>query len=142
MALSTLGVLLLILERRLGVRAAIFLGACSAVVVVDAGLNMLLGPTPDIGGVDSLLEANFPSGHVAYATGLFGGAAVLALMWDQRDIAAVAAAVPAFGGPAQVVYAAHLISDVLAGYALGLAWVSLMLLVFWVLAPPGGHRDP
>ena len=130
-ALVTVLVLAAVLGRRLGGRAAFLVVACAGVVVPEAALNAVLGPTPAIAAVDITIPAGFPSGHVAYATAVFGALASLALMRGERDLAVLAAALALLMGPARVLAGVHLVSDVLAGYALGLVWLTLALLFVW-----------
>lgn len=130
-ALLTVAALAVVLWPRLGGRSVAFTLACAAVVLPEAALNAILGPAPEIVAVDRTIPAGFPSGHVAYATALFGGMATIALMRGHPDVAGLAAAVAVLMGPARVVKGVHLVSDVLAGYALGLAWLIGMVLAVW-----------
>jgi undecaprenyl-diphosphatase len=109
-----------------GRRAAALIVAAACVVVLNALLKHLFGPTPlwderhDYG-------LNFPSGHVAYATAVFGAVAWLAWGRRQRAIAVTAVALIVLMGVDRVLSRAHLPSDVLAGYLVGGAWLFLVL---------------
>lgn len=121
----TVGVLALLVGRRRGSRAALFVVATAGVVLVNIVLKAAIGITPPFHdlGYPYGVGGNFPSGHVSYATAVFGGVAWLAWTGRQRDMAFVAALlVPVMGGE-RIVSGAHLLSDVLAGYALGGAWL-------------------
>jgi undecaprenyl-diphosphatase len=86
--------------------------------------------------------SSFPSGHVAAATTLFGGVAVLFLAWTRawwRWLALAGAAVAVLlVAAARLYYGVHYPTDVLAGLVLGLAWLSVCA---HVLRPgPGAAR--
>lgn len=66
---------------------------------------------------------NYPSGHTVYGVVMFGSLAWLAWAHQRRDIAAVLIALVALMGPFRVVADAHFVSDVLAGYLSGVAWL-------------------
>jgi len=77
-----------------------------------------------------------PSGHVAYAVSLFGMAACVML---EQGLAVPAAALGVIGvamGPARILDGGHLLADVAAGYAIGLAWLLTLLLVGFPWALP------
>jgi undecaprenyl-diphosphatase len=135
-AAGTVGVLALLAGRRAGARAAAFVVACSAVVVAEAALNAVLGVSPPMRAVLPGSSANFPSGHVAYATAVFGCVALLARRAGQTDLVAVAVLLALLMGVARIVYGVHLLADVLAGYALGCAWLALATLAFFNLQTP------
>jgi undecaprenyl-diphosphatase len=136
-ALLTVATLALVLWRRLGVRAAVYVVACSAVVVPDALLNELLGPTPTFLAGVSGSAPNFPSGHTTYATAVFGGLGLLALVHRAVDLALLGAAAVVLMAASRVLFGVHYLSDVLAGFALGAAWLSLVALAIWGL--PGAR---
>ncbi|CAB4933822.1 unannotated protein [freshwater metagenome] len=123
-ALGSVVVATWLVARGVGRRAAVLVVVAFAGVLLNDVLKAQLGPTPlwstkpEIG-----TDANFPSGHAFYAAS-FGGA-LLRLAWlrGRPDLVALAAALIALSGPARVVQGVHLPSDVLAGFALGLAWL-------------------
>lgn len=79
---------------------------------------------------------SFPSGHaqaamVGYAVLLLVGLAYLDRRW-RRVAVGVSVVMVAAIGFSRVALAAHFVSDVVAGYLLGLAWVMLMASAFHV----------
>jgi len=115
-----------------GRRWATVVVASAGVVVLNALLKHLLGATPlwvelDHGGL------NFPSGHMAYATALFGSLALVAWRHGQRALTATPAALIALMAVDRVLAEAHLPSDVIAGFLVGAAW---LLAVLALIAPP------
>jgi undecaprenyl-diphosphatase len=106
---------------------------------LGVGFNTLLkiasGPTP------LMLEynpagLNFPSGHTVYAVTVFGALGWIA--WLRRDgLAAWAFAfLVALMGPFRVIGEAHFVSDVVAGYLVGLAWLVPAAIVTGHVARP------
>lgn len=125
-AVLTVAILAGLAYALLGARWALLVAAASGVVVLNAALKQLFGPTAlwvtlRHGG------HNFPSGHVAYATSLFGLVGVLALAHRARVIAAACLAVIVLMGCDRVIGQTHLPSDVIAGYAVGGAWLCALL---------------
>lgn len=123
-ALCSVGVATWLVARSVGRRAAVLLVVAFAGVLLNDLVKAELGPTPlwstkpEIG-----TDANFPSGHAFYAAS-FGGA-LLRLAWLRRrpDLVVLAAILIGLSGPARVIQGVHLPSDVLAGLALGTAWL-------------------
>jgi undecaprenyl-diphosphatase len=79
-------------------------------------------------GPDLPPTASFPSGHVAAATALYGGVAVLVVLhtrawWRWLALAGAAVAVLLVAA-ARLYYGVHYPTDVLAGLVLGLAWLA------------------
>jgi membrane-associated phospholipid phosphatase len=111
-----------------GPRWAALVVAAAGVVVLNAALKHVFGPTP-LWTEHHFKGINLPSGHVAYVTALFGLVAWLALDRGRRAAAAACLLLVALIGPARIVAGTHLPSDVLAGYAVGLAWLALVLAV-------------
>jgi membrane-associated phospholipid phosphatase len=107
----------------------VILGASMA-VVANLVLRSVVGPTPPFVSGTHGDGHNFPSGHTAYAAAVFG--AIVVLWWPQRPGAtpwSAAFLVPAvLMGPASIITSTHLLSDVLAGYCLGIAWLAAVLL--------------
>lgn len=117
-------------------------------VVVTAGIELLVGnakgayerPRPDVGSAIALPQNfSFPSGHAAAiaAYGLLGVLVATSLRSHRARVAAVAAglAVGAAMGASRIVLNVHFVSDVLAGYSLGLAWLAGWLLVREAVRP-------
>jgi undecaprenyl-diphosphatase len=139
-------VLAAVLLWRRRVRLALF------VIVANAGSSLLNGlvktavnrsrPVVD----HPLLHEpgkSFPSGHaqaaiVGYAVLLFLVLPHLNRVW-RRVAAGVAVVMVAAIGFSRVALAAHYVSDVLAAYLLGLAWVAAMASVFHVWRSPRPH---
>jgi undecaprenyl-diphosphatase len=101
--------------------------------------------------VERLVEAggfSFPSGHSLASAAIYATAAVLVAVQARRTIdralcAGVAAAVLAGIGASRVYLGVHYASDVLGGYAAGLAWAFALLAAAAFLrkagaAPPDG----
>jgi undecaprenyl-diphosphatase len=118
-AISTALGLGLILRRRVGAGASRFLLVAATSGLVARALKHTIGPTaPWHVLFPATTTGSFPSGHVVYATALFGA---IALQHPRR--APVCWAIVAAMGPARVLDGAHLVSDVLAGYGVGFAWL-------------------
>lgn len=77
-----------------------------------------------------------PSGHVAYAISLFGMVACVLLQQGHVGLAAAFAVIGLAMGPARILDGGHLLTDVAAGYAFGLAWLLTILLVGFAWAVP------
>jgi undecaprenyl-diphosphatase len=127
-AVATVAIVAAIVWENLGRRWALLVVAASGVVTLTASLKHLLGATP----LWSSLERgglNYPSGHVAYATSLGGFLALLAWWRGQRAATAALVLVAVLMGPQRVIARTHLPSDVIAGYAAGLAWLCLVVAI-------------
>jgi len=136
-------------ERLIGPRHAVLVLAAVAAVAVNAIVKTIVGPTPlQVLKEGPFASSNFPSGHVVYATALFGTLAWFALARGRRGVFAAMLALVIGMGPFRVIAGAHWPSDVLAGYALGLAWaiVVLVLGIRWATyeetAPPEEGDEP
>jgi undecaprenyl-diphosphatase len=117
-----------------GMRLAWIPAAAAAVVFASAGLKELFGPSPLESQTAFTPTGTLPSTHTAFAASVLGLAVWLALR-ERRVVAAAAlAGVVVFIGPLRVLEGAHWPSDVVAGYALGFAW----LLAVLALAGSGG----
>jgi undecaprenyl-diphosphatase len=130
-----------IVDRKLGRRYGVLVLVAVGAVALSTILKTILGPTPlqrslYVGG---LVPASFPSGHVVYITSLCGLVAWFALARGNRPIFLAMGLIILGMGPFRVVEGAHWPSDVLAGYALGLAW-SIVVLVFGL--PWAAPRKP
>jgi len=76
-----------------------------------------------------LRRGELPSGHVVYITSLCGLLGWFALARGHRATCAVMLLLILAMGPFRVIDGAHWPSDVLAGYALGLAWTIIVLVI-------------
>jgi membrane-associated phospholipid phosphatase len=126
-AIAVVGSVVAVVADQRGVRWAVLVLAASAVVVLTTALKAMFGPTPLWETAHA--TSNFPSGHTAFATSLLGLLAVMARGGGSRIAAGVLAAWAAAMGPAMVVRGAHLPSDVLSGYAVGIAWLITVVLI-------------
>jgi membrane-associated phospholipid phosphatase len=103
-------------------RTAYGLVVACLVIPLNALLKLVSGPTPlwsaahvhDVGH-------NFPSGHVAFVTSVVGYLGLVAARRDKRVAVAMVLLVVLGMGPARVLAGAHLVSDVIAGYLVGLS---------------------
>jgi hypothetical protein len=84
---------------------------------------------------------NFPSGHVVYITSLCGLLGWFALARGHRATSVTMLLLILAMGPLRVVDGAHWPSDVLAGYALGLAWTIAVLVIGLPWAAGIRHRE-
>jgi membrane-associated phospholipid phosphatase len=127
------GVALLIRHDRLLVARLAFalLATASSVELVKQAIARA---RPDaLAWIGPLHSFSFPSGHAASAMALFGFLAIIAFRLRSRvrrftALAALGLLILGIGA-SRIVLAAHYASDVLAGYALGLFWLSLAFLV-------------
>lgn len=129
-ALVTVTIAVAVVGRALGALAGATVLLASAGVVLNEAVRTILGPTPTSQASFGALVENYPSGHAAYATSLFGTLAWLAWRHGRRDAAAVLTGLIVVMGPARVLSSAHLVSDVLGGYLLGGAWLVLVLAIY------------
>ena len=104
-------------------------------VVVPVLKSIYDRPRPDAGSpIDLPRSTSFPSGHAATGVAVFGALALLAAgrARSRRAAAGVLAAGLLVGvaiGASRVVLNVHFVSDVLAGFCVGLAWLCACLLV-------------
>ena len=129
-ALLTVAVAAAVVWHVLDRRRAAGVVLAAAVVLMSTALKALFGPTQMF--ADALPQSdavNYPSGHVAYATALFGFLGFLGLERRRVEAALVALLLIAIMGPARVLTGAHIPSDVLGGYLLGAAW--LLVAILW-----------
>jgi len=117
-ALVTVAVLATYSHLRGGPRAALLPVAAAAVVVVTTIAKDLPGRATSL-----------PSGHVAYAVAVGGYAAWLLLRAGHPGRAAALFGLALLMAPARVIDGAHEPPDVIAGIALGIAWLLVVLVV-------------
>jgi undecaprenyl-diphosphatase len=157
-ALSTIGsapvywvvftLIVLWLARRGRRKTAVFV---AATMLGSAGLNALVKAAVHRARPvlpDPVAHANglsFPSGHAQSAVVAFGLLLLLALpdlRGVRRGVAiAVAAAMVLAIGFSRVALGVHFVSDVLAGYVLGAAWLAAMTAVFNQWRRESGSRE-
>lgn len=127
-------VVALLLLRRRAVNDAIFLGVVAlGVELLNAVLKLTFHrPRPESAFVH-LDTYSFPSGHAAGATAVYGALAYLAARRAAGPLrAAILAGTPvliALIGFSRLYLGAHYLSDVLAGFCLGAAWLFAWLTV-------------
>ncbi len=91
-------------------------------------------PRPDAGSpIDLPHSTSFPSGHAATGIAMFGALALIAAGRARSPAAAAGMLVLGFSigvgvGVSRVVLNVHFVSDVLAGFCVGLAWLCVCLL--------------
>jgi membrane-associated phospholipid phosphatase len=111
---------------------ATFAGSAIAVALLKAWFDR---PRPELGSAVALpSSASFPSGHATAAVASLGAAAVLvterlessrlrAWVWGVTIAGGVAV------GLSRILLNVHYVTDVLAGFSLGLAWLAACLLL-------------
>lgn len=126
-------VLAAVTASELGPRSAVLVPAAAASVLLAELVSAALGPTSQeyggAAGINLGPEDNFPSGHAAYAAAVYGAVSWLAFASGHRVLAGALALPVALMGPALALLGNHYPADILAGYALGLAWLIAVLLV-------------
>jgi undecaprenyl-diphosphatase len=135
----------LLLRARRRADALLVLVVLLGVQLLTAGLKQAFERArPDVGSAIPLPQSySFPSGHAATAAAFFGLltllVAALAPPGRRRALVLAAGATTAVAiGASRVVLNVHYLSDVLAGFALGMAWLALCLLAAsWL---PGVER--
>jgi undecaprenyl-diphosphatase len=107
------------------------LGVQAIVVVLKSVYER---PRPDAGSpIDLPHSTSFPSGHAATGIAMFGALALIAAGRARSPAAAARILVLGFSigvgvGASRVVLNVHFVSDVLAGFCVGLAWLCVCLL--------------
>jgi membrane-associated phospholipid phosphatase len=130
-----------LVERYLGRRYAMLMLASVGVVALNEILKRAVGPTPlELKVFGENVAPNFPSGHVVYLTSLCAPLAWFALARHKRLIFTAMVLLTLGMGPFRIVAGAHWPSDVLAGYALALAWTITVLVVGLPWAAAGRSR--
>jgi membrane-associated phospholipid phosphatase len=114
-------------------RTALLVPAAAASALLSDLLKAVLGPTSQeyggAAGINLGPGANFPSGHAAYAVAVYGVVSWLAFGRGHRGVAGALALPVVLMGPALALLGNHYPADIVAGYALGLGWLLLVLLV-------------
>jgi membrane-associated phospholipid phosphatase len=131
-----------LVDRYLGRRYAMLILASVGVVALNEILKRVVGPTPlelKVFGKD--VAPNYPSGHVVYLTSLCAPLAWFALARHKRLIFTAMALLTLGMGPFRIVSGTHWPSDLLAGYALALAWTIVVLVIGLPWAAAGRSRE-
>lgn len=114
--------------------------------VLSNGAKGLLDRPRPSGGLVEATGASFPSGHATQGTAFFvmlGVVLAEALPQGWRVLgASVAVVVGLLSGLSRLVLGVHWLTDVVGGFALGLAWSSALLLVRLREAEPGLPTEP
>jgi undecaprenyl-diphosphatase len=113
--------------RAYGRRHAALVLAALGVSIITTVLKVSFGRTRPPGALPT--DPSFPSGHTAWATAVFGLVALLAAADRRWGVTVVCALIIACMGPSRVLLGVHWFSDVIAGYAIGLAWLLVVVLV-------------
>ncbi|MET0418266.1 MAG: phosphatase PAP2 family protein, partial [Actinoplanes sp.] len=142
-------VVVVLLIRRLP-RLALYLTVTGVgAMLLDPSLKTLVGRVRPVvadpiayGGGNS-----FPSGHTLGATVVYGMLTLvfLSLARGRKTriaVISVAAALIVAVGLTRIALGVHFLSDVLAGWALGLAWISVTAYAFRVWRREAGHPTP
>lgn len=120
----------MLVDRHLGSRYGMLVFAAVGVVACNTLLKTIFGPTPlQVSVRGSFSAGNFPSGHVVYITSLCGLTGWFALARGNRPTYLAMLLLILAMGPCRILDGAHWPSDVLAGYALGLAWTIVVLVI-------------
>lgn len=129
-AALSVAIVWVVVDDDLGPRYGMLVLAAVGAVAFNALLKAILGPTPlEMSVRGSFASGNFPSGHVVYVTSLCGLLAWFALARGHRATFAAMLLLIFAMGPLRILDGAHWPSDVLAGYALGLAWTIAVLVI-------------
>src|SRR4051794_15458920 len=85
------GLALHFVDRAAGRTAALRVAASAGVILVNAVLKVVLGPTPLFSATarDAPFGHNYPSGHTSFATAFYGSLALVACERGRRDVALV-----------------------------------------------------
>jgi undecaprenyl-diphosphatase len=135
-----------LLERRARVEAALLVVAALGIqLLVFTGKAGYDRPRPDEGSAISLpSSASFPSGHAATGIAVFALLGILAATAARTRTQRVVAVCAGFGlafaiGASRVVLNVHYVSDVLAGWCLGLAWLATCIVGARLFSRRRGH---
>ena len=110
--------------------AAAFLGAAGLYDIVKPAVGRTRPPAGlQVGGPDAGWA--FPSGHATQSISFYGMLAVVLIVWyapNRRLLFVVGAALIAFVvGVSRIYLGVHWLTDVFGGYALGLAWLAVVM---------------
>jgi membrane-associated phospholipid phosphatase len=141
-ALLSVASLATIVAIRIGRRDGLLSIVIAGALIINEAARRVIGPTPAEIAQGGRPEANFPSGHTVYAGAVFGFAAWLALVHGRRRLCAACCIVMVAMGPLRVLKGSHWPSDVVAGYALGFAWLITVLTLGLPWAADGRPTGP
>jgi membrane-associated phospholipid phosphatase len=149
-------VIVLVMRRRLSLAVALVASTVGTSLLVHWGKLSVERPRPPVDV--QLVSARgfaFPSGHAGQGVALYCGLAVVIWFCTRRRSARVAAAIlggclALAVGASRVVLGVHWTSDVVAGWAVGVGWLALIVVaVMWWSArsterdgEPGSGHDP
>jgi undecaprenyl-diphosphatase len=134
-ALTVVAVVLLAHERNWLDVGFVLLAVVGSQIVVALLKEWFDRPRPDAGSAISLPEsAAFPSGHATSGVAALGAFTVLAAARlesrdARRSLWCIAAVVGLCVGLSRIALNVHYVSDVLAGWSLGLAWLAACVLL-------------
>jgi len=124
----------------LGRRYAVLIVTAAGVAVITTTIKVLVDrPRPAAGHG---LDPSFPSGHTAYVTAVLGLTVILLAQRRHWGLVSGGLLVVAAMGPSRILLGVHWLSDVLAGYAIGLAWLALVAAFGLPWAQRGGGKPP
>jgi undecaprenyl-diphosphatase len=115
----------------LAVLAAAFLGAAGLYDIVKPAVGRARPPAAlQVGGPD--IGRAFPSGHATQSISFYAMLAVVLIIWyaprHRRVFAVAAALIILVIGASRLYLGVHWLTDVLGGYALGLAWFAVVMI--------------
>jgi undecaprenyl-diphosphatase len=115
----------------LAVLAAAFLGAAGLYDIVKPAVGRARPPAAlQVGGPD--IDRAFPSGHATQSISFYAMLAVVLIIWyaprHRRVFAVAAALIILVIGASRLYLGVHWLTDVLGGYALGLAWFAVVMI--------------
>jgi membrane-associated phospholipid phosphatase len=137
-------VLILLIRRR--PRLAIYLSVTGiGALLLDPSLKALIGRVRPV-VADPIAHgggASFPSGHTLGSTIVYGSLTLVFLaVFRKRWLIPIAAVVVVAIGLSRIALGVHFLSDVLAGWLLGLAWISVTAYAFRVWRREAGRPNP
>ncbi|GAA2603386.1 phosphatase PAP2 family protein [Paractinoplanes durhamensis] len=145
--LVTVVVVLLLIRRR--PRPAIYLAVTGlGAMLLDPSLKALVGRVrPVVADPIAYGTGNsFPSGHTLGSTITYGMLTLVLLSVTGKKwrgwLIGAAALVIVLIGLSRIALGVHFLSDVLGGWFLGLAWISVTAYAFRVWRREAGHRNP
>ncbi|MQA99218.1 MAG: phosphatase PAP2 family protein [Actinobacteria bacterium] len=132
------GIACIYLWRRGSRRTAVYVAVTSQVGgLISAAVKLTVGRArPGLGSVPEALDKSFPSGHALNSTVVYG-ALLLAFMpliprrWRPWAVIGYVSLIGIIGAT-RLGLVVHYVSDVLAGYVLGFAWLAVATAVFSV----------
>jgi membrane-associated phospholipid phosphatase len=134
LAVVTATACLLLVRRRAVNEAGLLVLVAIGIEVVNGGLKLLFHrPRPELAFIH-LDTYSFPSGHAASSVAIYGVLAFLFVRrrsWPARaGVVSAAAVLVAVVGFSRIYLGVHYLSDVLAGFSLGAAWLFAWLVLY------------